>query len=181
MRRGVGQQEQREDHLAIQLRARAPGGRTRGGVRGRFCRHLSRKSKMTRVRATDAPEESAWELCHVPIQAFTNPLQARRGAKHFKDLRNQESNTTKEAMVRFWWARENGALTFVNCTSISQDTMEDSLSRETLSRSLGSHDVVKPAGGMYHGSSWRKQTTRVNAISGTKAGQSSFIHKRVLH
>ena len=55
-------------------------------------------------------------------------------------------------MVRFRGAREKGAMAFVECLGFSQeDTMEDPLWRETLGRSLGSHDATDLVGGMCHG------------------------------
>ena len=59
-----------------------------------------------------------------------------------QDLQTQESAATKRAMVRFRGAREKGAMAFVECLGFSQeDTMEGPLWRETLGRSLGSHDA----------------------------------------
>ena len=59
--------------------------------------------------------------------------------------------------------------------------MEGSLWRETLGRSLGSHDAAELVGGMCHGNGCRQQTTRLHAISCTKTGWSSLTHSRVLH
>lgn len=73
-------------------------------------------------------------------------------------------------------------MAFVECLGVSQeDTMEGSLWRETLGRSLGSHDAVEPVGGTCHGNGCRKETTRLHAISCTKTGWSSLTHNRVLH
>ena len=59
---------------------------------------------------------------------------------------------THTAMVRFRGAREKGAMAFVECLGFSQeDTMEGPLWRETLGRSLGSHDATELVGGMCHG------------------------------
>ena len=83
----------------------------------------------------------------------------------------------KRAMVRFRGAREKGAMAFVECLMVSQeDTIEGPLWRETLGRSLGSHDAAELVGGMYHGIGWRKETTRVHAISCTKTGWSTLAH-----
>ena len=85
-------------------------------------------------------------------------------------------------MVRFRGAREKGAMAFVECLGFSQeDTMEDPLWRETLGRSLGSHDATDLVGGMCHGNGCRQETTRLHAISCSKAGWSSLTHNRVLH
>ena len=53
--------------------------------------------------------------------------------------------------------------------------------RETLGRSLGSHDSTELVGGMCHGNGCRQETTRLNAISCSKTGWSSLTHNRVLH
>ena len=42
---------------------------------------------------------------------------------------------------------------------LQEDTMEASLWRETLGRSLESHNVVELVGGMCHGKSYRQETT----------------------
>ena len=43
-------------------------------------------------------------------------------------------------------------MVFVECLGFSQeDTIEGPLWRETLGRSLGSHDATEPLGGMRHG------------------------------
>ena len=59
--------------------------------------------------------------------------------------------------------------------------MEGSLWRETLGRSLGSHDAVEPVGGTCHGNGCRRETTRLHAISCTKTRWSSLTHNRGLH
>ena len=77
----------------------------------------------------------------------------------------------KRAMVRFREAREKGAMAFVECLRVSQeDTMEGPLWRETLGRSLGSHDAAELVGGMCHDNGYRQETTRLHAISCTKTG-----------
>ena len=58
--------------------------------------------------------------------------------------------------------------------------MEGPLWRETLGRSLGSHDAVELVGGMCHGNGCRQETTLLHAISCTKTGWSSLTHNRVL-
>ncbi|CAM9273115.1 unnamed protein product, partial [Ascophyllum nodosum] len=79
-------------------------------------------------------------------------------------------------------AREKGAMAFVECLGFSQeDTMGGPQWRETLGRSLGSHDATELVGGMCHGSGCRQETTRLHAISCTKTGWSSLTHNRVLH
>ena len=84
---------------------------------------------------------------------------------------NPESAAIKRAMVRFRGAREKGAMIFVERLGFSQeDTMEGPLWRETLRRSLGSHDATEPVSGMCHGNVCRQATTRLHAISCTKTG-----------
>ena len=83
---------------------------------------------------------------------LSRALHANRGKKLLQDLQTQESAATKRAMVRFRGAREKGAMAFVGCLGFSQeDTMEGPLWRETLGRSLGSHDATERVGGMCHG------------------------------
>ena len=73
-------------------------------------------------------------------------------------------------------------MAFVECLGFSQeDTMEGPLWRETLGRSLGSHDATEPVGGMCHGNGCRQETTRQHAISCSKTGWSSLTHNQVLH
>ena len=113
---------------------------------------------------------------------LSRALQAHRGKKLLQDLQTQESAATKRAMVRFRGAREKGAMAFVECLGFSQeDTMEGPLWRETLGRSLGSHDATELVGGMCHGNGCRQETTRLHAISCSKTGWSSLTHNRVLH
>ena len=59
--------------------------------------------------------------------------------------------------------------------------MEGPLWRETLGRTLGSHDAAELVGVMCHGNGCQQETTRLHAISCTKTGWSSFTHNRVLH
>ena len=73
-------------------------------------------------------------------------------------------------------------MAFVECLGVSkEDTMEGSLWRGTLCRSLGSHDAAELVGGMCHGNGCRQETTRLHAISCTKTGWSSLTHNRVFH
>ena len=81
---------------------------------------------------------------------LSRALHAHRGKKLLQDLQTHESAAKKRAMVRFRGAREKGAMAFVECLGFSQeDTMEGPLWRETLGRSLGSHDATELVGGMY--------------------------------
>ena len=113
---------------------------------------------------------------------LSRALHAHRGKKPLQDLQTQESAVTKRAMVRFRGAREKGAMAFVECLGFSQeDTMDGPLWRETLGRSLGSHDATELVGGMCHGNGCRQETTRLHAISCSKTGRSSLTHNRVLH
>ena len=85
-------------------------------------------------------------------------------------------------MVRFRGEREKGAMTFVECLGVSQeDTMEGPLWRETLGKSLGSHDSAELVVGMCDGYGCRQETTRLNAFSCRKTGWASLTHNRVLY
>ena len=113
---------------------------------------------------------------------LSRALHAHRGKKLLQDLPTQESSAMKRAIVRFRGAREKGAMAFAECLGVSQkDTMEDPLWRETLGRSLGSHDAAELVDGMCRGNGCRQETTRLHAISCTKTGWSSLSHNRVLH
>ena len=73
-------------------------------------------------------------------------------------------------------------MALVECLGVSEDdTMYGPLWRETLGRSLGSHDATELVGGMCHGNGCRQETTRIHTISCTKTGWSSLTHNRVLH
>ena len=113
---------------------------------------------------------------------LSRALHAHRGKKLLQDLQTQKSAAMKRAMVRFRGAREKSAMAFVECLGVSQEaTMEDPLWRETVGRSLGSHDAMELVGAMFHGNSCRQETTRLHAISCTKTRWSSLTHNRVLH
>ena len=156
---GVGQREQWEDPMGTQSDRKIELSQTNRGVGGVCVGVVTRaQSKLSRA------------------------LHAHRGKKLLEDLQPQESAATKRAMVRYRGAREKGAMAFVECLGFSQeDTMEGPLWRETLGRSLGSHDATKPVGGMCHGNGYRQETTRLHAISCSKTGWSSLTHNRVLH
>ena len=73
-------------------------------------------------------------------------------------------------------------MAFVECLGFSQeDTMEGTLWRETLGRSLGSHDAAELVGRMCHGNGRLQETTRLHATSCTKTERSSLTHNRVLY
>ena len=156
---GVRQQEQLEDPLATQSDGGMELSQTNRGVRGVCVGVVPRvQSKLSRA------------------------LHAHRGKKLLQDLQTSESVPMKRALVRFRGAREKGAMAFVECLGGSQeDTMEGPLWRETLGRSLGSHDAAELVGGMCHGNGCRQETTRLHAISCTRTGWSSLTHNRVLH
>ena len=156
---GVGQREQWEDPLATQPDREIELSQTNRGVGGVCVGVVPRvQSKLSRA------------------------LHAHHGKKLPKDLQTQESAATKRAMVRFRGAREKGAMAFVECLGFSQEvTMKGPLWRETLGRSLGSHDVTELVGGMCHNNGCRQETTRLHAISCSKTGWSSLTHNRVLH
>ena len=155
---GVGQREQWEDPLATQPDREIELSQTNRGVGGVCVGVIPRvQSKLSRA------------------------LHAHRGKKLPKDLHTQESAAMKRAMVRLRGAREKGAVAFVECLGFSQeDTMEGHLWRETLGRSLGSHDATELVGGMCHVNGCRQETFRLHAIYCTKTGWSSLTHNRVL-
>ena len=113
---------------------------------------------------------------------LSGTLHAHCGKKLLQDLQPQESMALKRAMVKSRGAREKDAMTFVECLGVSQkDTMEGPLWRETLGRSLESHDAAELVGGMCYGNDYRQETTPLHAISCTKTGWSSLTYNRVLH
>ena len=113
---------------------------------------------------------------------ISRAVHARPGKKLMHDLRNLESTTIKRAMVRFKGEREKGVMVLVACLGVSQeDMMEGHLWRETLGRTLGSHNATELVGGMCRGSDCRYETTRLHTMFCTKTGWSSFTHNRMLH
>ena len=71
-------------------------------------------------------------------------------------------------------------MTFMECVGVShEDTVEGPLQRETLGRSLGSHDEAELIG-MYYDNNFRQETTSLHAISCTKTGWSSLNNIRAL-
>ena len=156
---GVGQREQWEDPLATQPDREIELSQTNRGVGG-VCVGV-----VPRVQS---------KLSHA--------LHAHRGEKLLQDFQTQESAVMKRFVIRFRGAREKGAMAFVECLGVLQeDTMEGLLWRETLIRSLGSHDATELVGGMCHGNGCRQETIRLHAISCTKTGWSSLTHNRMLH
>ena len=110
---------------------------------------------------------------HVPSK-LSRTLHAHRGKTLLQDLQTLESSAMKRAMVRFRGEREKGTMAFVECLKVSRkDTMEGPLWRETLGRSLESHDAAE-VGGMCHGNGCRQETTRLHVISCTTTGWSSL-------
>ena len=140
---GVEQREQWEDPLATQFDREIELSQTNRGVGGVCVRVVPRvQSKLSRA------------------------LHAQRGKNLLQDLPTQKSTAKNRAMVRFKGAREKGAMAFVECLGFSQeDMMEGPMCRETLGRSLGSHDATELVGGMCHGNGCRQETTRPHAIS----------------
>ena len=113
---------------------------------------------------------------------LSGALHAHCGKKLLQDLQTQESMALNRAMVKFTGSREKDAMTFVECLGVSQKyTMEGPPWRETLGRSLGSHDAAELVGGMCYGNGYRHETTRLYAISCTKTEWSSLTHNGVLH
>ena len=90
---------------------------------------------------------------------LSRALHAHRGKKLLQDLPTPKGTTMKRAMVRFIEAREKGAMAFVESLGVSQDdTAEGPLWRETLGRSLGSHDAAERVDGTCHGNGCRQET-----------------------
>ena len=113
---------------------------------------------------------------------ISRALYAHRGKELLQDLQTQESAAMKGVMVRFRGAREKGPMAFVKGLGVSQeDIMEGPLWRETLGRSLGSHDAAELLGGLCHSNGCRQETTRLHSISCTKTGWNSLTHNRMLH
>ena len=79
---------------------------------------------------------------------MSNPSSpARREIKLLEDTRNQESNITKRAMVRFREARGKGAMAFGMQGTLQEDVEEGSLRREILD-TWGLHNAAESVGGM---------------------------------
>ena len=88
---------------------------------------------------------------------LSRALHAHHGKKLLQDLQHLESTAMKGTMVRFRQAQEKGAMAFVEYLGASQeDTMVAPLWRETLGRSLGSHDAVGLVSDMYHDNGCRQ-------------------------
>ena len=69
-------------------------------------------------------------------------------------------------MVRFWGAREKVTAAFFEYLGVSQEaTLESSLWRETLGRTLGSHDTAGLVVGMCLGSACQQEAIYFYAIS----------------
>ena len=115
------------------------------------------------------------EVVHRVQSKLSRALHAHRGKKLLQALQNLDNTTMKRAMGRFRGARDKGAMVFVECVGVSQeDTMGGPLWRETLGRSLGSHDAAECVVGMCQGNGCRQKNTRLHAIFCTKTGWSSL-------
>ena len=113
---------------------------------------------------------------------LSRALHEHRGKKFLQSLLHVVSTTIKRAMVKLRGAREKGAMGFLECLGVSQqDTMEGSLWRKRLGRSLISHDAARHVSGICYGNGCRQETNRLRAISCPKTGWSYFIHNGVLH
>ena len=181
--------------LFVEAGAGGGGGRGEGGKReGRGGRGVGQRKQWEDPMTTQPVREI--ELSHTNRGAggvcvgvvprvqpkLSRALHAHRGKKLLQYLQTLESTAIKRAIVRFRGAREKDVMTFVECLGVSQeDMMEDPLRRETLGRSLGSHDAAELVGGMCHDNGYRQETTCLHAISCTKTGWSSLTHNRVLH
>ena len=106
--------------------------------------------------------------CAVMCNLMNTHTHPHTHTQLLQGLQTLKSVATKRIMVGFRKAREKGAMAFVECLGVSQeDTMEDPLWRESLSRSLGSHDAMELVAGMCHGNGCRQETTHLHAISCT--------------
>ena len=95
--------------------------------------------------------------------------------------RISKSWKTRQRRDIFKSAWDKGAMAFVECLGVSQENkMEGSLWRETLSRSLGSHDAAELVSGMCHANGCRQEIICLHAISCINMGWSSPTHNRVL-
>ena len=103
-------------------------------------------------------------------------LHVRRGKKILQDLQNLNNTAINRAMVSFKGTRKKSAMTFVNHLGISQEDTMGPLWRQTLGRSLGSHDAAELVGGMCYGNGCRQETTRLQSIPCTTAEWSSLAH-----
>ena len=160
------------------------GGRGRGkGERGgRGVGGVGQREQWEDPLATQPDREIEQSQTNRGVGGVCVGVVPRVQSKLSRDLQTKESAATKRAMVKFRGAREKGAMAFGECLGFSQeDAMEGPLWRETLGRSLGSHDATELGGGMFHGNGCRHETTRLHAISCSKTGWSSLTHNQVLH
>ena len=122
-----------------------------------------------------------WSCTSRPIQALARPPRTPWEESPARSPNSRKCGD-EESYGKFRGAREKGAMAFVECLGVLQeDTMEGLLWRETLGRSLGSHDATELVGGMCHTNGCRQETPRLHAISCVKTGWSSLTHNRVLH
>ena len=116
-----------------------------------------------------------------PIKALTRPPrtlweEAPTRSPNPRKYHNEESYGKVQGSVG------EGRHGICGMPGVSQeDTMEAPLWRETLGRSLGSHDATELVGEMCHGNGCWQKNTRLHAISCTKTGWNSLTHNRVLH
>ena len=179
-RRGIGT-------LLVEARAGGGGGgrggRGGGGVGQRQQWEDPMETQSDRAIGLSQTNRGVGGVCvevvpHVQSE-LSRALHAHRGKKLLQDLQTQESAATKRAMVRFRGARKKGAMAFVQCLGFSQeDTMEGPLWRETLGRSLGSHDATELVGEMCHGNGYQQETTRLHVISCSKLMELSHPQSR---
>ena len=81
-----------------------------------------------------------------------------------------DNTAMNRAMVRFMGARENAPWYFWNAWDLARRHDGRPLWRETLGRSLGSHDAAGLVGGMCYSVGCQQETARPHAISCTKTG-----------
>lgn len=143
------------------------------GNRRRTQRQLSRTGRMRGARPTEAIEESVSGL---------NSRVLHRGTKHLEDLRNQDNDRSKRAMVRFREGGEEGNHSTCGMLGGSKRGQIERLSVERNSRQESG--MTRCGGTSPKDMPWkccRKETICIHAIWGKKTGWSSLIHNRVLH
>ena len=123
------------------------GGRGRGGVEQREQWEYPLATQPDRESELSQIHRGVGGVCVGVVACVQSKLScalhAHPGKKLLQDLQNMENTTTERAMVRFGGVQEEGTMTFVECLGVSQEDMiEGLLWRETLGRSLRSHDAA---------------------------------------
>ena len=99
-----------------------------------------------------------------PIKALARPPHTpwEEAPSRSPNLRKYDN---EESYGKVQGSAEEGCHGICGMPGVSQKgTMEGPLWRETLGRSLGSHDAAELVGGMCHGNGCRQETTRLQTI-----------------